>query len=148
MSTIDYAAWKFWFDVAQSIGTILIGVYVYFMTRKKGLDKRFEKIEAGISKELKDHRKEIDDRCTRRHEGIDTSLNVYRQCIDSLERSDQALDLKMQHMPTHHDIKELSGRIDLLHGTMSELNGRLSGINRAVDLINEFLINQGGKGTS
>jgi len=145
MSIMDYAAWKFWFDVAQSVGTILIGVYVYFMTRKKALDKRFEKIEAGISQALSDHRDQIRERCDKRHKGIDAGMDRQAKAIAALERSDQAQELKIEHLPTHRDIKELSGRIDLLHGTLSELNGRLSGINRAVDLINEFLIKQGGK---
>jgi hypothetical protein len=36
-------------------------------------------------------------------------------------------------------------RLDKMNAGLSKIDGRLDGINRAVDLINEFLINQGGK---
>jgi hypothetical protein len=35
--------------------------------------------------------------------------------------------------------------IDTLNQNISELKGRFDGVNRAVDLINQFLIEQGGK---
>jgi len=124
MPDIDYTAWRFWIDIAQAAGTIIIGVYVWMVNRKKAVEKRFAKIEAVFDK-----------RCATRKAQIET-----------LEKNGASLKMQLEHMPNHQDIKELYGRIDLLNGSLSELNGRLVGINRAVDLINEFLINQGGKG--
>jgi hypothetical protein len=94
------------------------------VNRKKAVEKRFAKIEAVFEK-----------RCATRKTQIET-----------LEKNGASLKMQLEHMPNHQDIKELYGRMDLLNGSLSELNGRLVGINRAVDLINEFLINQGGKG--
>jgi hypothetical protein len=37
------------------------------------------------------------------------------------------------------------GRLDTLHGDIRELAGGVKGLRRAVDLMNEFLINQGGR---
>ena len=65
---------------------------------------------------------------------------------DGLEKNNLELQLKIEHVPTHQDIKELSERITTLHGTLSELNGRLGGINRAVDLLNEYHLKPGGEG--
>lgn len=36
-------------------------------------------------------------------------------------------------------------RLDTINSGVSKIEGRLEGINRAVDLVNEFLINQGGR---
>lgn len=36
-------------------------------------------------------------------------------------------------------------RLDTINSGVSKVEGRLEGINRAVDLMNDFLINQGGK---
>jgi len=55
------------------------------------------------------------------------------------------LDLKTRFecMPTERQIEDLSHEMRGLTKELSETKGRLSGLNRAVDLINEFLINQG-----
>ncbi len=135
MPDIDYTAWRFWFDVGQSVGTIAIAIYVYFMTRRKAVDQRFVKIESSITRALKEHRDDLDERCSQRKTRIET-----------IEREARATVLKLENVPSHKDLAKLSERINDLNGSMSELNGRLGGINRAVDLINEFLINQGGKG--
>lgn len=123
---MDYTAWRFWVDIAQTAGTIIIGVYVWMVNRKKAVEKRFAKIEEVFDK-----------RCALR-----------KTQIEVLEKNGESLKMQLGHMPNHKDIKQLYQRIDLLHGSLSELNGRLVGINRAVDLINEFLINQGGKGAN
>ena len=147
---IDYSTWRFWFDVVQTGGTIAIGVYVWLVNRKKAVEKRFSGIDrrmvtietnnAGILPELEKHmatlmesyRQRIDERCRSRE-----------RRIDEVEKDNRIIRTKLDHMPNHQDIKELSTRIDQLHGSLSEFNGRLKGINRAVDLMNEFLINQG-----
>lgn len=36
-------------------------------------------------------------------------------------------------------------RLDTMHGDIRELTGGIKGLRRAVDLMNEYLINQGGK---
>ncbi len=43
----------------------------------------------------------------------------------------------------HHD--QLSGRIEDIRGDLRELTGSVNGVRRAVDLMNEFLINNGAK---
>lgn len=53
------------------------------------------------------------------------------------------LDEAVKHAPTHTDIKELSKRIEELHGDLKEVVGSLTGIRRAVDLMNEYLLNKG-----
>lgn len=47
----------------------------------------------------------------------------------------------MKHVPTQESITGLKNAIADMNTKLSETKGRLSGINRAVDLINEHLIN-------
>jgi len=55
------------------------------------------------------------------------------------------LETEVKHPPacTYHAQLEL--RIDAVRSDTSEIKGTVKGINHAVDLMNEFLINQGGK---
>ena len=52
---------------------------------------------------------------------------------------------ELTNMPSQTQFIELSKEIRGLTKELSETKGRLNGINRAVDLINEFLIQQGAK---
>jgi hypothetical protein len=55
------------------------------------------------------------------------------------------LESGVKHPPacTYHP--RLAERMDAAVGKLERMDGKLDGLNRAVDLINEFLINQGGK---
>ena len=46
-------------------------------------------------------------------------------------------------LPERHELRELFDKIAILSASLGELNGRLSGINRAVDLLNQHHINNG-----
>jgi hypothetical protein len=55
------------------------------------------------------------------------------------------LENEVKHPPacTYHG--RLESLIDAVRSETAEIKGTVKGINRAVDLMNEFLINQGGK---
>lgn len=131
VAKIDYTAWRFWMDIANLAWGLAVCIYVYFMTRRKAIDQRFTKVDDDI-KILGEN---IDERCG-------------RQCsrINGLEKNDLEQAMRIQYMPSNQDIKELSQHITTLQGKLSELNGRLTGINRAVDLLNEYHLKPGGEG--
>ena len=125
---IDYTAWRFWVDMANLAWGLAVCIYVWFQTRRKDIDQKFKT----VGNNIKAMGTTIGERCE-------------RQCqrIDDLEKKDIAIESKVDSMPGHNEVKELSDRINVLQGTISELNGRLGGINRAVDLLNEHHINGG-----
>lgn len=136
---IDYTAWRFWFDVAQVAATVFIAGYVWWTNREKVNAKRFATLE-----------KEVAERVT------NTALTAVnrerdRQCERHQERTDKVEEdvtrvaLEVRHLPSHKDIAALSNHISGLHGSIERFSGRLEGLGRAVDLINEFLISQGGR---
>jgi hypothetical protein len=55
------------------------------------------------------------------------------------------LESDVKHPPacTYHP--RLEERMNTAVGKLERMDGKIDGINRAVDLMNEFLINQGGK---
>jgi hypothetical protein len=55
------------------------------------------------------------------------------------------LEQRAEAGPTPEQYRSLKDTMGELHGDLREFKGKFEGINRAVDLINEFLINQGGK---
>jgi predicted nucleic acid-binding Zn-ribbon protein len=60
-----------------------------------------------------------------------------------LETRTSKLEIELNHLPTQQQFIQLNAGIAKLSSAMENFRGRLSGINRAVDLMNEFLINQG-----
>lgn len=118
---MDYTVLRFWSDIAQTAATVAVWIYVWLVNRKKAMDRRFSNMAQTVEVRCQ--------ACTRR--------------IDELEKEETALQMQVRHMPTHKDIKEMSEKMESVKESMSKLSGRLEGVNRAVDLINEFLINQG-----
>lgn len=70
---------------------------------------------------------------------------VTNKRFERQEKRLNALESEVKRFPSHSQLKELSDRIDRLHGDMREMSGSLKGLTRSVDLMSEHLINQGGK---
>jgi predicted nuclease with TOPRIM domain len=55
------------------------------------------------------------------------------------------LESDVKHPPSCTYHPRLEERMDKAIGKIERMDGKLDGLNRAVDVMNEFLINQGGK---
>jgi len=146
----SYAAGKFWLDVILIVINAAIGIYVWYSNREKVTSKRFEALEREVA--LRVSKTEME----RFH--IDTKIDMEKaksnrdaRCANhgretkSLEQSFNHLHLEVSKLPDRKEVKELSDSMQTLAGQLGNLGGRMDGINRAVDLMNEFLIEQGGK---
>ena len=118
--SIDYEAWKFWFQVLQFFGTLLLGVYVWISNRHRVTNDKIEEVKTANSKGLEKARTRMDSH--------DTRLT----CIET----------EIRALPKGTDIAALSQRLAIQNALLKYLAGRLKGIGRAVDLINEHLINK------
>lgn len=130
--TYDYTELRFWFDVAQLAGTLAIGIYVWWDRRKKANEKRFAALEQVVvshsaSLQLIDGVKE------KRESGCEKHL---QRTID-LENKQVELEADIRHLPSRQDLSNLSDKISSLTEKLGTLDGRLTGINRAVDLLNQ-----------
>jgi len=112
----DYPAAGFWFNVGQWVFNCFIAICLWLSRKSAATNKRLKTVNAELSSRIDDAEKKI-----------------IRACSD------------LEHLPDQHQFYKLGEDITALRSELSELRGRLTGINRAVDLINEFLINQGAK---
>jgi hypothetical protein len=136
---MDYTAWRFWFDVMQVAATVFIAIYVWWTNREKVNARRFAALEKEVanrvtSEALTAIRRERDRQCEK-----------HQERTDKAEEDITRVALEVRHLPSHKDIAALSSNISELHGSIQHFAGRLEGLGRAVDLVNEFLISQGGK---
>jgi hypothetical protein len=118
--SISLDAWRFYFQAIQFVGTILLGVYVWLSNRHRVTVDKIEAVKAENSKGLEKARTRMD--------GHDTRLT----CIET----------EIRALPKGTDIAALSNRLAVQNALLKYLAGRLKGIGRAVDLINEHLINK------
>lgn len=130
---------RFWLDVIVLIAVAANTVYTWWSNKEKVNGGRIKSLEAKVAEKqdseaaqkiLADH----EARC-RRH----------REQTGNLDATLRGLQSEVNHLPSRSEIKGLNDNITDLAGKMGRFEGRLEGINRVADLMNEFLINQGGK---
>lgn len=68
--------------------------------------------------------------------------------VQKVEERVSVVETHLPHMPTHIDIRNDMQAIETLlrnlRGEIGEISGRMQGVNRAVDLINQHLLNTRG----
>ena len=128
MNSIDYPTLQFWFNIAQAAGTVILFIYTRRVTRQKAVDGRFQKIE-----------KRLDQKADR------ADCTGHQSRTGVIETRVSELRVELDHLPTQQQFADLTRDIQTLNGELKNTQGRLGGINRAVDLMNEFLINSGAK---
>ncbi len=74
---------------------------------------------------------------TRRHKA--TIGQIQRACSQIEEQEREIIRIKAT-LPSQGQFERLSAQMEHLSAEMNEMKGRLGGINRAVDLMNEYLI--------
>lgn len=134
-----YAALKFWFDVVQAAGTVAVAIYVWWGRRKKDTEKRFKALEdKAVTQEasISDVAKDVAER--------KTGCGDHKQRTEVLEKGHTSLQAEVNHLPSRHDLSDLSKQIGSLTEKLGTLDGRLGGINRAVDLLNQHHLGVSG----
>jgi len=134
----NYQALMFWFNIFQFLFTAAVAWYVRRVAKQKATENRFRLIEANMAKlpTVKD--------LDQMRDALVTGCRQHKARTSAVEASAAALRIELDHMPTQQQFMALNTSIAALSGELRNTQGRLEGINRAVDLVNEFLINQGG----
>lgn len=136
---MNYEAWRFWIMVAQIAANIVVITYVWWTNREKVNHKRFQ----GLEKEVAERVTQADLEKAVAKLNAPCQGHIQRTC--ELERRATELTADLNHRPSHADMAKLSARMDEVHGDLHEIAGGVKGLQRAVDLMNEYLINNGGK---
>ncbi len=105
---IDYQAAGFWLGAGQWTVTIGVALYVAVSNKRRATNKKVDDMQKATGERI---------------DGVDKEIKEHGKQIIALETH-------LGHLPSQKDLADLNGNI-------SKLSGRLSGINRAVDLLNQ-----------
>lgn len=73
---------------------------------------------------------------------------THQEAMDKVEQACEKIDqhdrdiIRLKALPSTQQFNRLGDQMGALSAELNELKGRLSGINRAVDLMNEHLLNR------
>lgn len=130
--TLDYSAWRFWTDIGHTCLTLGIGVYVWWEKRRAKTAERFRKLE---NWQL-EHTPTIED-LVKSKDTHKSGCERHKERTEQLEIGQKEMQSDIRHLPSRQDLADLSKQIGGLTEKLGTLDGRLTGINRAVDLLNQ-----------
>lgn len=125
MSPIDYEFWKFWIAVANFAGTVVLAAYIFLTSRSRVNTTRIDKLEA-----------HTDNRIDKLEQHVQQHISDHDKRLERVEE-------RNKHMPTHADFKQVHEKINRVSDGFSEVNGRLSGMDKNLTLIQEYLMKEG-----
>jgi hypothetical protein len=135
----DYGAARFWFDVAQVGGLIALGAYSWWRDREKITAKRFKALEDDVAARVSS--KALEEIEQKRVQACD----LHRRRVTDMEGAIGRMETEVRYLPSRAELSHLTDGMKQLAAQLGKVEGRLDGINRAADLMNEFLINQGSR---
>ena len=132
---IDYTAMRFWMDVGQTVATVAIGIYVWWDKHRTKIAKRFAELES-----WEDEHEHRVDALETAIEGMQEQFSTHQNQMGQLDRGMIAVQAELRHLPGKKEIDMLTRQIGDMNEKMGRMDGRLAGINRAVDLMNQHLL--------
>ncbi|MEW6427314.1 MAG: DUF2730 family protein [Thermodesulfobacteriota bacterium] len=123
----DLAELKFWFDVAGNIAWVVVTAYLAYERRHRVTTDKIVAMDSKMTRRLEDWEREHEARCSNHHQRTAT------------------LEVTVRNAPTHRDLGEIHEKINAVHGLVKEFSGQLSGLNRNVSLIHEYLLKEKGQ---
>lgn len=124
--------WKLIYSVLKDILLLAFFVYTLWSNRQKVTAARFTILEERVAACLP----------IVKHEEIeekqDSECAAHRRKTEKIDRELQRIEGEIKHLPSSRDYAEINGKLE-------HIAGSLNGLRRAVDLMNEHLISQGGK---
>ena len=132
MNKLDYTALWFWINVIWMAANAALWLYTLLSKRRQVTANRFAELEKQVAT------------CATTTDVIKLETDLEHRCERHQARTSN-IELSIASMPTRPEVNKLSDQISRLNGSLQEFSGRLQGINRAVDLMNECLMNQGQK---
>ena len=138
--------WKFIFQIIQAVGTVGVGIYVWWTNREKvtttkfsGHDKRLTALETTLSKIA-----EADSKATKAMESLTTHKEAIAKELETIRIESSQKSLCGNHQRMEDNDTRLFRRLDQLHGDIRELCGGVKGLAKSMEVVNQHLLN-GGK---
>ena len=155
IESIDYGAWRFWWDVIQTMATIIVGIYVWLATRDRVTNSRIGALEKtsreGDATVMQDLGARISVLEATSRDGDAAVRRELGARVDDVEHRLVGVESTCTLMPTHKDLSGIYERINCVDAkvasvgnAVAEVGGEMRAMRRVMDLINEHLISQGG----
>lgn len=124
--------WKLIYSVFRDVLLVVFLIYTWWVNREKVTAKRFLTLEQQVAERLSvQAHQDLEDKRKRECE-------EHRKRTAQVEQDLRRAESDLKHLPDSRDFSNLNGKLE-------KIEGAVIGLRRAVDLMNEFLINQGGK---
>ena len=149
-ATPNYVEWKFWIDILVLATVAANTGYTWWSNREKVTSARFSALEKDVAErlhksDLEEAKKAHDLQKEEAKKVQNAQCELHRKMTTELHQAYDALHVEVSRLPDRREITKLDNTMKDLAEKLGNLDGRISGINRAVDIINGFLIEQGGK---
>jgi hypothetical protein len=158
---MNYEALKFWLEAFLVFWNVAGSAYLLVDRRSRRNDVRIADLQKAMAEKVDKttlekakvvHDKEVEDRKSAHDKAAeerkverDKACEDHKRKVEVQEKGLRRLHEEIAHLPSRSEIQELANSMRALGEKIGNLDGRMSGVNRAVDLMNQFLIEQGGK---
>jgi DNA repair ATPase RecN len=166
----DYPALQFWLIIFNALVTAIFAGYSWWMNREKVTNRRFTTLESQVKdmvgkpelskiKEARDAelagvRKSLDNipACCQSHALMDTRVSGHNDRLGQHKELITKIEAEFKFLPKKHDLEAVYDRVNKVSEQMADLRsevgkiaGTLPGLTHITDMMNEFLLRQGGK---
>lgn len=124
---VDYEFWKFWMMVANFGATLMLAIYLFLTNRSRVNTVRIDRFELSTNKRI---------------ENVEATL---RKDVDGHHNWLERMEERNKHTPTHEDFKRVYDKVNHLSDMLNSLSGESKAQNKTLDLIHEYLLNEGKK---
>jgi hypothetical protein len=168
--TPDYSALQFWVIIINSLITAIFAGYSWWCNREKVTNRRFTTLESQVKdmvgkpelskiKEARDLelagvRKSLDNipLCCQGHATMEKRLTGHSDRLGQHKELIVKIEAEFKAMPKKHDLDAVYERVNQCNTQMSDLRsevgkiaGAMPGLTHITEMMNEFLLRQGGK---
>ena len=161
-----YAEFKFYLDIVVLLGVIGNTCYTWYANREKVTSRRFVKLEEEVVKrattavtenlaqrtvDLEGKLKNIPGCCTghetmlARVDGHNDRLGQHKELIVKMEGEFKSLPKKDDLEAVYDRVNKVSNQMADLRSEVGKISGALPGLTHITEMMNEFLLRQGGK---
>lgn len=116
----DYNAWRLGFDIFQLVITGAVAAWVWVNNRAKATETDVKNVKECVDNDVK---------------GIERSVNRVANRVTALEN----------RIITKEDLGAVYDRVNGVAGQVSEMNGKLDGVIKQGEIIQEYLLTKGDK---
>lgn len=117
---MDYAAWRFWLDIAQWALTGVIGFFLLMEKRQRVSTRVIDALKTEIR----------------------TMDSAHHLLLNEHEKRLSVVETECRTSPNHGDLAEMYKRINEVSDGMSDMAGEMRGMRRSLDMIHQHLLNE------